>query len=107
MASTEMPSCLRFGHTIDICQAIINNAKFPHAAPLDLYTMLWIELATFQVPAGHLIYLMAIMTLQTLSEESMGFLVCDKLMALLLADAQINALREVLPQLPSRVRAPL
>lgn len=31
----------------------------------------------------------------------MGFLLCDKLVALLLADAQINALREVLPQLPS------
>ena len=31
----------------------------------------------------------------------MGFPVCDKLMALLLADGQINALREFLPRLPS------
>ena len=69
MASTETPSFLRSGHPIDICQAIINNAKFPNTRPLDLYIMLWIELTTLQVPVEHLVYLMIIVTPQTQFEE--------------------------------------
>ncbi|CAI7602100.1 unnamed protein product [Penicillium bialowiezense] len=99
MSATEMPLFLRFVRSSEIGPALAKNSKYPTSSDLNRYRELWMELVAHRVPSVHLVYLFAIVTLQALLEDCMGFSFCDKIVALKDYD-QIDALRDALPSLP-------
>lgn len=100
MSATEMPLFLRFVRSSEIGPALAKNSKYPTSSDLDRYREFWIELVAHRVPSVHLVYLFAIVTLQALLEDCMGFSFCDKIVAREMDYAQIDALRDALPSLP-------